>query len=134
RVPYSDGAMRFWGATFDPSGLYRFGAAMDWMQAAGATPAAVHEHAQQLQERFLGGLASIGSSHLAAAHLAPGMGIERGNFLTFDVDGAEALHQRIVDAGIYIDRRSRRLRFGFGVYHDASHVDALTGKLGAVLR
>jgi kynureninase len=134
RVPYSDGAMRFWGATFDPSGLYRFGAAMDWMQSAGATPGAVHEHAQQLQERFLGGLASIGSQRLGSANLVPGMGIERGNFLTFDVDDAETLHKRILDAGIYVDRRGRRVRFGFGVYHDAASVDALTGRLGAILR
>jgi len=62
------------------------------------------------------------------------MGIERGNFLTFDVDGAEALHKQIVDAGIYVDRRGQRVRFGFGVYHDASNVDALIGKLGAILR
>ena len=31
RVPYSSGAMRFMGATFDPSGLYRLNATMRWL-------------------------------------------------------------------------------------------------------
>ena len=31
RVDYSDDGFRFWGATFDPTALYRFNAVMDWL-------------------------------------------------------------------------------------------------------
>lgn len=128
KVPYGDGASRFWGSTFDPSGLYRFGAAMDWLQSTGTGVADIHRHAQALQARFLAGVPALAGS------LVPPAGIPRGNFLTFDRDDAEALHRRILDANVYIDRRGRRLRFGFGVYHDATAVDELVQRLGAVLR
>ena len=38
-VPYSADAFRFWGSTFDPSGLYRFNAVMDWLAGLGVTVA-----------------------------------------------------------------------------------------------
>ena len=57
-----------------------------------------------------------------------------GNFLAFDVDDAEELHQAILGAGIYIDRRGRRLRFGFGVYQDEAMVDALLVQVQRILR
>ncbi|HEY2630245.1 MAG TPA: aminotransferase class V-fold PLP-dependent enzyme, partial [Usitatibacter sp.] len=52
-VPYSTDAFRFWGATFDASGLYRFNAAMDWLASTHTSVAKVHEHSRSLQEVFL---------------------------------------------------------------------------------
>lgn len=124
-VPYNDDGFRFWGATFDPSGLYRFNAAMDWLQSTGTTIAGVHHHALSLQKRFLDGLGRERISALPLAALVPSLDIARGNFLTFDLDEAERVHERIKAAGVYIDRRDRRIRFGFGVYHDAHDVDRL---------
>jgi selenocysteine lyase/cysteine desulfurase len=40
----------------------------------------------------------------------------------------------VLKGGIYVDRRDRRLRFGFGVYHDAEAVDRMLGALAAALR
>jgi selenocysteine lyase/cysteine desulfurase len=125
RVPYGEGAMRFWGATFDPTGVYRLGAAMDWLQSTGTTIAGVHRHSTAMQKHFLDGLARLGPCALGASHLVPPPGVPRGNFLTFDVDGAEELQKRLVAQNVLIDRRDRRLRFGFGVYHDADMVDRL---------
>jgi selenocysteine lyase/cysteine desulfurase len=59
--------------------------------------------------------------------------IPRGNFLVFDVDGAAETHARLAANGIAIDRRDRRLRFGFGVYHDESDVDRLLEALPRAL-
>jgi len=133
-VPYGEGALRFWGSTFDPSGLYRFNAAMDWLAGTGTDIAKVHDHALRLQEHFLQALAALALARLPVSALVPGQGHPHGNFLTFDVDDAEATHQRILDAGIYIDRRGRRLRFGFGVYHDAGRVEHLLATLDQALR
>ena len=134
QVPYGEDATRFWGATFDPSGLYRFNAAMDWLQSTGTTIANVHAHAHRLQDRFLAALAGANASNLAPRHLVPPVGVPRGNFLTFDVDDAEGVQQRLKDGGIYIDRRDRRIRFGFGVYHDEAMVDRLGEATARALR
>ena len=134
RVPYSEGAMRFWGATFDPTGVYRLAAAMDWLESTGTTVADVHRHSKAMQQRFLDGLARLGTSPLDAAHLVPPPGVPRGNFLTFDVDGAEALQKRLTAQNVLIDRRDRRLRFGFGIYHDAAMVDRLLDAVARALQ
>ena len=132
-VPYSDGGLRFWGATFDASGLYRFNAAMDWLAATGTTIEALHRHSLALQEHFLEGLERLALRSMAARHLVPPVDVPRGNFLAFDVDEAEGLHAKIAAAGITIDRRERRLRFGFGIYHDVPQVEALLARLASAL-
>jgi kynureninase len=133
-VPYAHDGMRFAGATFDASGLYRFGAAMDWLQSSGTTITDVHRHAVSMQKHFLDGLARIGLSQLRADALVPPAEAPRGNFLAFEVDDAEELHRRIAGVNVTIDRRGRRLRFGFGVYHDEHAVrrllEALATELG----
>ncbi len=131
KVSYAQGAMRFWGATFDPTGVYRFNAAMDWLQSTGTTIEAVHHHSIAMQKHFLDGLQRLGLPALNAGHLVPPAEVRRGNFLAFDVDDAQGRYQRIVAEGVTIDRRDRRLRFGFGVYHDAAMVSRL---LDAVTR
>jgi selenocysteine lyase/cysteine desulfurase len=134
RVPYAEDAFRFWGATFDASGLYRFNAAMDWLVSTGASIADVHLHALSMQKHFLDGLARLGLAELPAASLVPPAAVPRGNFLAFDVDGAEDLHRRISAQNVVIDRRDRRLRFGFGVYHDLEQVEKLLTLLARTLR
>ena len=134
QVPYGSDATRFWGATFDPSGLYRFNAAMDWLRSTGTTIAEVHAHSVRLQERFLGGLAATKTSRLAPGQLVPPTGVPRGNFLTFDADDAESVQGRLHDARIYVDRRDRRIRFGFGIYQDEAMVDRLIEATARALR
>jgi selenocysteine lyase/cysteine desulfurase len=133
-VPYSDDGFRFWGATFGACGLYRLNAAMEWLHATGHTIADVHRHARRLQERFLGGLERLKLSELRVADLVLPRDAPRGNFLVFDVDDAKERYERITEAGIGIDRRDRRLRFGFGVYQDDEQVDRLLDALSRTLR
>lgn len=132
-VPYSGDGFRFWGATFDPSGIYRFNAAMDWLQATGVAIGDIHRHAIGLQKHFLDGLGRISLAALGPQHLVPPAGAPRGNFLAFDIDGADAIHERIAAQGVYIDRRDRRLRFGFGVYHSEHDVRLLLEALARAL-
>ena len=134
RVAYSRDAYRFWGATFDPSGLYRFNAAMDWLASTGTTIDAVHRHSLSLQKHFLDGLARLALPALSPAMLVPPVEVARGNFLTFEAGDAEELHRKVTAAGIVIDRRDQRLRFGFGVYHDAAQVEELLRRLASALR
>ena len=133
-VHYADDGYRFWGATFDPSGLYRFNAAMSWLASTGTSIADVHRHALSLQKHFLDGLARLRLAGLPATSLVPPAAVARGNFLAFDLDDAEERHKRIAAQGVVIDRRARRLRFGFGVYHSEHDVRLLLEALARALR
>jgi selenocysteine lyase/cysteine desulfurase len=133
-VPYAGDGFRFWGSTFDASGLYRFNAAMENLQSLQLTIADVHRHALGLQKHFIDGLARLALRELPAASRVPPAGVRRGNFLAFDVDSAEDVHRRIAAQDVTIDRRDRRLRFGFGIYQDPAQVARLLERLGSVLQ
>ncbi len=126
-VPYAPDGARFMGATFDPGGLYRLHAALAWVESVGVTPADIHAHAHALQARFVAGLGGTGLD--AGRLVVPVSDPARGNFLTFDLDDAEAWAARLAAAHIVTDRRGRRLRLGFGIYHRAAEVDELLARL-----
>jgi selenocysteine lyase/cysteine desulfurase len=133
RVGYGEGAMRFWGSTFDASGLYRFNAVMRWLLELGVGPREIQAHVAGLERRFLAGLADAKLARLPVAALTPPQGLPRGNFLTFDLENAEEVERRLAARGIIVDRRGTRVRFGFGVYHDEAFVDALLERTRAAL-
>ncbi|MEZ5065782.1 MAG: aminotransferase class V-fold PLP-dependent enzyme [bacterium] len=130
-VPYAPDGGRFLGATFDPTGAYRFRAVMDLLAREGIDPAAIHAHVRALQERFLGHVASRAPGGLSPGQLVPGVDApDRGNFLTFRRPDAQDLFRRLLDANVVTDVRGDRLRFGFGIYHRPEDVDALVERLG----
>ena len=55
-VGYRKDAMRFMGATFDPSGLYRFNAVRRMLWENGLTTARISAHVTRLQEHLLDAL------------------------------------------------------------------------------
>ena len=127
RVPFSNDGFRFMGATFDPVGLYRFNAVARLFQSSGLTIAAVDHHVKTLQRLFLDGLAELKDGAISAEDLiAPGSGIAGlGHFLTFRRSDAGAIADRLAARHVIVDHRGDRLRFGFGMYHDAADVEAL---------
>jgi selenocysteine lyase/cysteine desulfurase len=126
-VPYAEDGMRFMGATFDPTALFRLNAAMRWLESVGVTVAQIHAHAHALQGRFVAGLGGMGLD--PARLVVPLAEKRRGNFLAFDLPDAEAWSARLDALGIVTDRRGSRLRFGFGLYQTAEEVDALLARL-----
>jgi selenocysteine lyase/cysteine desulfurase len=133
-VPYAAGGARFLGATFDPVGLYRFRAVMDWLAGLGVTVDAIHAHVHALQRAFVDRLSARKLAALDPRQLVvPIEQPDRGHFLTLRTADAEALHRRLLDAGIVTDYRGDRLRFGFGLYHDPEDIDRLCERLAAVL-
>jgi selenocysteine lyase/cysteine desulfurase len=133
-VPFAPDGFRFFGSTFDPSGLYRFNAVMHWLQSTGTAVADIHAHSHRMQARFLDGLARISPPDLPVSALVPPQDASRGNFLAFDLDRAESVHARITARDVTIDRRDRRVRLGFGVDHDEAQVDRLLDVIGDALR
>lgn len=117
-VSYQQDGSRFMGSTFDPSGLYRFNAVMDLLDREKITVADIRARVMQLQDLFLQSL---------KADLGPLINNKqpRGHFLTFRNDKAAALHEELMEQGIFTDCRGDRLRFGFGLYHDPDDMEKM---------
>lgn len=139
-VAYGADGSRFAGATFDPSGLYRFNAVMRWLQIEGVGPAQVHGHARELQRRFLAELDRLQHAHLNRATLQPPAadgadGVDgadlngRGNFLCFRTPLAQTLCRAWLNDNIVTDCRGDRLRIGFGIYQGISDLEAFLRRI-----
>lgn len=126
RTAYAETGWRFMGSTFDPSGLYRFNAVQDWLQREGVTVAMIHAHVRALQDRFM---AAVPAGPFSAAQLVVSGNLARGNFLTFELENAAAVQQRLAAQKVVTDYRGTRLRIGFGLYHTAADVDALLARI-----
>ena len=124
-VPYGADASRFAGATFDPSGVYRMGAVLSWLDSNGVTPADIRAHVSGLQEQFLQSEQRLGDLVVTDPEA-------RGNFLAFQTSQAERLYQALHDLDVITDYRGDRLRVGFGVYQDEKDVEQLIARLSTV--
>jgi selenocysteine lyase/cysteine desulfurase len=132
-VGYARDASRFFGATFDPAGLFRLVAAFDWLASAGLDVRAIHTRVEELFERFLDHVAAGRAGDLTLAQLLPPRGsTRRGNFLCFVRRDAPDFCRRLAERNTIVDARGDRLRFGLGVYHDPSDVDALARACASV--
>lgn len=115
-VAFPKDARRFLGATFDPSGLYRFLAVRRMLAAEGLTTAEVNAHVATLRDRLLGLLAE---TPLAKAKLLnpPGHG-PLARFLAFRSPHAAAWAETLIDQDVIVDVRGDILRVGLGLYQD----------------
>ncbi len=123
-VPYAEGGMRFMGATFDPSGLYRMRSVFKWMDEQNITPQTARTYTQELQEQFVKETHNINLGKLVNA---PGK--HTGQFLTYESPNSPELYQKLKEQNILTDVRGERIRFGFGIYHTSADVSALSGIL-----
>jgi kynureninase len=122
QVGYSEDGWRFMGATFDPSGLYRFNAVMRWLNNEGITPTAIHAHAKALQQSFLNRIAD-NSIFQQAKLIVPKDETRRGNFLTFELTNAQTLYRNLQQLHVITDVRGQRLRIGFGIYQTEEEIE-----------
>lgn len=131
-IAYGEGGWRFFGATFDPAGLYRLNATMRLLAELGIGVADIHAHVLVLQRRFLAGLDRAGHAVVARANLLGDPDQPwRGHFLTFRHPDASGCHDRLRARGVWTDIRGDRLRFGFAAYHGGADVDALLQALAS---
>jgi selenocysteine lyase/cysteine desulfurase len=132
-VSYGPDAMRFWGATFDASALYRLNAVMQLYAERGVDAFAIRDHVVALMERFLEKLDTMQPELMRVGTLVPPIGVPRGNFVAFEPERATEVEWRLLARRILVDRRGNRVRFGFGVYHDAEFIDKLIGRMQEAL-
>jgi selenocysteine lyase/cysteine desulfurase len=128
-VGYVRDAGRFMGATFDPSGLYRFNAAARMLAEEGLTTARVSEHVAGLKRQLLVQLADTPLAE--AEHLNPQ---SPARFLAFRHPKAQAWKAALMDADIVTDVRDDVLRIGLGAYHDEADIERLIAACKKILR
>jgi selenocysteine lyase/cysteine desulfurase len=134
KLSYPDDARRMIGATFDPTGIYRFVAIMDHWQRERLTVEKIHAHVMRIQQLFLARLDEIESPDVNRLNLLPDVSFtDRGHFLTFRTDDAIAIQKQLLANGVVTDARGDRLRFGFAIYHDEEDVAQLVGRLREIL-
>jgi len=124
-VGYASDAMRFMGATFDPSALYRFNAVRRMLAGNGLTTARISTRVERLQERLL---QAIADTPLARAELLnPLDGRPHARFLAFRSPDAMRWYDDLKARNCITDVRGDVLRIGLGLYHDEDDVDAFAG-------
>jgi selenocysteine lyase/cysteine desulfurase len=117
-VGYARDAGRFLGATFDPSGLYRFAAAGRMLEAEGLTTVRVAEHVAGLQRRL------VEARPLPEAELInPPDGRPHARFLAFRHPKAQAWKAALMEKDVVVDVRDDVLRIGLSIYHDEADLD-----------
>ncbi|MFZ5748351.1 MAG: aminotransferase class V-fold PLP-dependent enzyme [Pseudomonadota bacterium] len=129
-VGYAPDARRYLGATFDPSGLYRFTAVRDMLRGEELTTATISAHAARLRDRVL---AALPVTPLGQAVLLnpPGDG-PQARFLALRHPGAAAWKKQLEAMDVVVDVRGDVLRIGFGLYQDDRDVDTLIDCLKAL--
>ena len=121
-VGYRADAMRFMGATFDPSALYRFNAIQRTLKGNGITTERIAALVAGLQSTLL---QSIAGTALGEAELLnPLDGRPHARFLAFRDSRAQQWCANLMAKGCVTDVRGDVLRVGSGLYHDEEDVAA----------
>ena len=128
-IPYAQDGARFFGATFDPSGLYRLNAVMRLLQTLGVTAADIHARVIGIQTAFIAALDQAHIPGLTTENLIIPAPEHRGNFLAYRSPHAAAHQARLAAAHIITDVRGDVLRCGFGLYHDLADVPGIVDRI-----
>lgn len=127
-VGYAKDARRFLGATFDPSGLYRFNSVRRMLIENGLTTAAISAHVLSLQSELV---RRIDRTPLGDAEfLNPLDGKPHARFLAFRSSCAQSWYEQLKARNCLTDVRGDVLRIGFAIYHDEADVERLVEMLG----
>jgi len=122
QVGYTRDAMRFMGATFDPSALYRFNAIQRMLKENGINTAGVAARVAGLQAQMLD---SVEETALGEAELLNPLGAgPHARFLAFRDERAQRWCAELMAKNCITDVRGDVLRIGFGLYHDEEDVEA----------
>ena len=121
-VGYAKDAMRFMGATFDPSALYRFNAVRRMLAANGLTTVRISTRVAALQGLLLEAISGTALGRAERLNLL-GDG-PHARFLAFRSSDAQRWCADLNSRNCVTDVRGDVLRIGFGLYHDEEDVDA----------
>ena len=125
-VGYRKDAMRFMGATFDASGLYRLNAVRKMLDENGLPTKRISGHVEQLQQ------ALQGTIFKSAELLNPLTGGDHARFLAYRSPDTQRWCARLAERNCIVDVRGDVLRVGLGLYHDEEDIDRFIHLVGQV--
>ncbi|MEO6113522.1 MAG: class V aminotransferase [Sphingomicrobium sp.] len=121
-VGYAPDAMRFMGATFDPSALYRFNAIQRMLSENDLTTVRISAKVAVLHAMLLD---AIAGTALGQAELLNPLGDgPHARFLAFRSPKAQRWCAELMAKNCITDVRGDVLRIGLGLYHDDDDIDA----------
>ncbi|MEO6581440.1 MAG: class V aminotransferase [Sphingomicrobium sp.] len=127
-VGYATDAMRFMGATFDPSALYRFNAVQRMLAENGLATGQISSRVEHLQSSLIAAIAGtcLGNAEL----LNPVDGRPHARFLAFRSPDAMRWYNDLMAMNCITDVRRDVLRVGLGLYHDDGDIGRFAALLG----
>lgn len=125
-VAYAEDGMRLMGATFDPSGFYRFNAVRRMLRENGIDTEAATAHAAMLRDAFESRLARGQAGRLGEAErLRPNATGPQARFVALRDPRALEWRAALAERNVIVDARGDILRTGFGLYQDEADVERL---------
>jgi selenocysteine lyase/cysteine desulfurase len=125
-VPYSKDGMRYMGATFDVSALYRFNAVRAMLHAEGLDTVAVAARVRTLRGKLETAIAGGEAGVLQEATLLrPNTDEPRARYIALKDARATEWKSALMERDIITDARGDVLRIGLGLYHDEADIPAL---------
>ncbi len=131
-VGYPTDALQYAGSTMDFTAMYRLIATLEKFKDEGLTITRIHQVVQKNQQMFLEEIDKLNHPLVNRANLLVADLKNHGHFLTFNLPSTEATSEQVKKMktrGLYTDSRGSRLRFGFGLYHDAADIQAAVAKI-----
>ncbi len=125
-VGYTKDAGRFFGATFDPSGLYRFNAVQSMLADHGLDVAQMNSYIGGLQTKLASAIKTGLAGSLAQARALNDIEANHSaRFLALEHEKAQSWKAELHAQNIITDVRGNVLRIGLGLYHDMADIDRL---------
>lgn len=134
-VGYGRGGSRFFGATYDPTGLYRFNAVRRMLANEGLDTASITQRSEALRAQIVGAIEAgdAGASLRSAELLKPNATGSQSRFISLRHPKAVEWKTALMANNIVTDARDDILRIGVAIYHDEPDVDAFCAGAKTVL-
>jgi kynureninase len=133
QVTYGQGGLRFFGATFDPSGLYRGVWTTRWMEQMKLDVPTLRAQSLLATTLMIARFHELELARRGLRLATPEAPERRGGFISLRTPKAGALAERLRHAGVHTDHRGELLRFGPGPYTLAWEIDQGMETLAALV-
>jgi selenocysteine lyase/cysteine desulfurase len=134
-VGYNKDGSRFLGATYDPTGLYRFNAIRRMLDGEGLDTAAIAKRCETLRAMLVTAIEAgeAGATLRGADVLKPNAAGSQSRFISLRHPNAVEWKSRLMAENIITDARDDILRIGVALYHEEADVGAFCAGVARVL-
>lgn len=118
-VAYGEDGLRYLGATYEVTGLYRFNAVQAMLAANNLDTATITQRIAPLRAKLVAAIEAGDAGVLREAQvLKPNATDPQSRFISLKHPNATQWKARLFDANVITDARDDVLRIGLGIYHD----------------